>query len=316
VEWTWDQVVVPPGDPGTWDSGRHNMGDVVFDGTTYHMYLVGGPGFTPIDNIWSVGHWEWDDILQTWLADSANPVLVPEPGQWDAGFGSIAVLYDGATFHMWFSAAAGVNEPSYVGYATDADGRGDWTKYAGNPLVGLGPGAPGAWDDYGTVPKTVLVEGSSLRMWYVAFQGGYLDGTWRIGHARSTDGGITWNKEPDTPVLEAKEPWEGNKAYQPTVVRYGDRFAMWYTGYNGVTAALGYAVSPDGLTWTKWPANPVLTPRPGCNTVDSSEVILLGDTAHGWVSNCYDVYHVTAPMVLFADDFESGGTSGWSAAVP
>jgi len=315
VEWTWDQVVVPPGDPGTWDSGRHNPGDVVFDGTTYHMYLMGGPGFTPIEDSWSVGHWTSDAVTGPWVPDDDhNPVLVPEPGQWDGYSVGGAVLYDGAMFHIWYASAAAHLDPCYVGHATSADGS-SWTKdLAHNPLVGLGPGAPGAWDDYGTTPKTVLVEGSSLRMWYFAFQGGYLGGTWRIGHARSTDGGYSWTKDPD-PVLEASEPWEGNKVYSPTVVRYGDRFAMWYTGYNGVTAALGYATSPDGLVWTKEPTNPVLTPV-GCNTVDSSEVILQGHTAHGWVSNCYDVWHVTSTLELFFDDFETSTTDAWSFTMP
>ncbi len=72
----------------------------------------------------------------------------------------------------------------------------------------------------------------------------------------------------------------------------------------------------DRLGWDPDLDNPVLTPLLGCNWADSSEVILQGDTALGWVSNCFDVYHVTAPMVLFADDLESGDTSGWSAAIP
>jgi hypothetical protein len=127
--------------------------------------------------------------------------------------------------------------------------------------------------------------------------------------------GSDWTKDP-FPVLEASELWEGNKVFFPTVVRSGDRLAMWYGGSNGGTSALGYAESSDSLVWTRWPANPVLTPLPGCDLVDSSAVIFDGDTAHGWVSNCSDVYHVTAPMVRFADDFETGGTSLWSQVAP
>ena len=194
--------------------------------------------------------------------DPGNPVLEASPGAWDGGgIGSIAVLHDRAMFHMWYGAGAGNGGAVHVGYATSSDGT-VWTKYGGNPLAGLDPGAPGAWDDYGTLPKTVLVEGPTHRMWYTAFQGGFSGGTWRIGHASSTDGGITWTKGP-TPVLEASQPWEGNKIYFPTVVRYGDRFAMWYSGHSGVTAVIGYAESPDGLLWAKWPANPVLTPVQG-----------------------------------------------------
>jgi hypothetical protein len=317
TDWTWDQIVVSPGDPGSWDSGRHIMGDVVFDGATYHMYLVGGWGSNPIDDSWSVGHWTWNDVDLEWEQDPANPVLSPgAAGAWDAySIGSVAVLYDGGTFHMWYCSGAVHLAPVHVGYATSADGS-VWTKHAGNPVAGLGPGAPGAWDDHGTAPHTVLVEGSSLRVWYFAFQGGYWYHSWRIGHARSTDGGLSWDKDP-IPVLEGTEPWEGNNVYYPTVVRYGDRFAMWYTAFvAGVEAAIGHATSSDGLVWTKWPGNPVLTPLPGCDVVDSSEVILQGDTAHGWVSNCDDVWHVTSDLELFFGNFETGDTGLWSAAVP
>ena len=34
VDWSWQAMVVPPGEPGDWDSYRHQVGDVVFDGTT------------------------------------------------------------------------------------------------------------------------------------------------------------------------------------------------------------------------------------------------------------------------------------------
>jgi predicted GH43/DUF377 family glycosyl hydrolase len=312
VDWTWDQLVVPPAAPGS----RHLLGDVVFDGTTWHMYLIGGLGTTPINNPWTVGHWVWNDLTLVWDEDLANnPVLQAESGQWDGfGIGGIAVLYHGGMFHMWYSSAAAHLAPSFVGYATSPDGS-NWTKDPNNPLAGLGPGSPGAWDDFGTSPKTVFVEGSTHYMWYTAFQGSYSVGTWRIGHAHSTDGGLTWTKETSW-VLEGSEPWEGNKVFFPTVVRSGDRLAMWYGGSDGGISALGYAESTDGLVWTRWPANPVLRPLPGCDFVDSSAVIFDGDTARGWVSNCSDVYHVTAPMVLFADDFETGDTSIWSLTVP
>ena len=38
VDWTYQDLAVGPGNPGSWDSGRHLVGDVVFDGATYHMF--------------------------------------------------------------------------------------------------------------------------------------------------------------------------------------------------------------------------------------------------------------------------------------
>jgi hypothetical protein len=258
-----------------------------------------------------VGHWTSTDGGLTWWKDPYNPVLEPEPGQWDGGsIGSLAVLYQGGMFHMWYGAAAAHLAPTYVGYATSSDGS-SWTKHG--PVAGLEPGPPGSWDDYGMAPGSVLVEGSDLRMWYMAFEGGYWGHPWSIGHARSTDGGLSWVQEPDAPVLEASEPWEGSTLYWPTVVLDGGCYHMWYTG--GASISMGYASSSDGLGWRKWPGNPVLTPV-GCSWLDSLAVLLDGDTIHGWVGNCYDVRAATSSFEVFADDFETGTTDAWSFVMP
>lgn len=312
VEWTWGSLVVPPGPPGSWDPGGHMLGDVVFDGALYHMYLLGGAGTDPLDNPWSVGHWTSPDKV-TWTPDPANPVLEPSPGAWDGySIYHVAVRYDGAVFHMWYGAVPGYHGLGNAGYATNQTGFGDWDKIAG-PLPGLGPGIPASWNGMGPAPSTVLFDGTTHGMWFTSCEGSTW-GTWRIAYAASTDGGLSWTCHQD-PVLQGQESWEGVKLYFPEVVPYGDRFAIWYTGAATV-AAIGYAESRDGLAWNKWPDNPVLSPFSGCNRADSIAVILEGDTAHGWVSHCNDIWYATAPMVLFADGFESGGTSIWSAATP
>jgi hypothetical protein len=275
---------------------------------------VGGHGPDPLDSSYSVGHWSSPDLAGPWDEDDANPVLEPTPGSWD-GYSIIrpAVWYDGATFHMWYGAVDVFHGVVSTGYATDTDGLGDWTKVAG-PLAGLGPGIPGAWADTGAAPGTVLADGTNHGMWFTAFAGGVW-GTWRLGYAASTDGGSSWSCNPD-PVLEGLEPWEGVKVYEEEVVPYGTGFAMWYAGASTSLAQIGFAVSPDGLHWGRWPGNPVLSPLPGCNRVDSIAVLVDGDTVHGWVSNCNDIYYVTSSYEVFSDGFESGGTTLWSLTVP
>ena len=316
VDWTFEELVVPPGPPGSWDSYRHVVQDVVFDGTTYHLYLTGGQTSNPWHSPWHVGHWTWNALTQEWDPDTEhNPVLSPEPGAWD-GYTvySVAVLYDGGVFKMWYGAASEFPGVCSVGYATSSDGS-DWTKQAG-PLPGLFPGAPGTWDDFGMNPSTVLIEGGSYRMWYHAVQGDGSYGTYRIGTATSTDG-ITWTKHPE-PVLVPSEPWEADCVDFPEVIPMGGGYAMWYGGVVwGASVQVGYAVSPDGVHWGKWPDNPVLTPLAGCAAVDALIVIALGDTVYGWTSNCNTTYHVTSPLdVVFFDAFETGDTAIWSVVVP
>ena len=320
VDWTWGDLCVEPGLPGSWDSANHQLGDIVFDGTTYHMYLVGGQTVWSWESPFAVGHWTSTSLDGPWAEDPAgNPVLEPEPGQWD-GFTiyNIAVRYDGASFWMWYGAAAGTwPDPVYVGLATNTDGWGDWDKDPGNPLPGLVPGASGEWDDSGVIPSTVLFVGSVYRMWYTAIKDDGGNGDWSIGYASSTNG-LTWTKYPD-PLLVGTEPWEGDNLYFPVVIPSGGGFAMWYTALVwGQMVNIGYATSPDGLHWGKWPSNPVLTPTPPCDVADSFAVMIEGDTIHGWTNTCdNDIYHVTSPLeVVFFDTFETGDTIIWSNVVP
>ena len=316
VDWAYIETVVPPGEPGTWDSYVHRLGNIVFDGTTYHMFLLGGQTWLPWDSAWAVGHWTLNPLTQEWDEDDANPVLSPEPGHWD-GFTiwDLAVLYEGGVFKMWYGAAAAFPGEGRVGYATSPDGS-DWTKdLANNPLQSLAPGAPGEWDDLGVAPSAVLYDGVGYRMWFVARKDDPGWGTWRLGTATSPDG-ITWTRHPD-PVLVGSLPWEGDLLYFPEVIPYGGGYVMWYTGFGSGPAAIGYAVSPDGIHWGRWPDNPVLSPLPGCNAADSIAVIIESNTVYGWVSNCYHVWFVSSPLdVAFFDHFETGDTAIWSSMVP
>ncbi len=319
VEWTYKAPAVGPGDPGSWNEGRNQLGDVVFDGTTYHMYLIGGPGENPLDNSWSVGHWTWNDALETWVPDPCNPVLEPGAARaWDSfTIGSLAVLYDGAMFKLWYGAAASLHGFGYAGYASNTDGWCDWEKHAGNPLAGLDPGLPGAWDENGSLPSSVLFDGDVYQMWDTSSSGDIWWGTWAIGYATSTDG-LSWTRHPD-PVLEATEPWEEDKVYSPEVVRIDENFVMWYSGLNmsAPGSSMGYAVSPDGIHWAKWPGNPVLTPTPPCAALDTCSMMIKGDMIHGWVRHCDDVTFVTSPLELvYFDSFETGDTSLWTVVVP
>jgi hypothetical protein len=320
VDWSFEEMEIPPGPPGSWDSNRHQVGDVVFDGTTYHMFLLGGQTWLPWDSPWHVGHWTWNALTQNWDEDTEhNPVLSPEPGQWDAfTIYSVAVIYDSdeERFKMWYGATASSLGSSWAGYAESLDGS-VWTKYAGNPLLSLGPGAPGEWDDAGVNPSSVLFDGSEYRVWYHAVKAGGFDwGTWRLGTATSPDG-ITWTKHPD-PVLVGSLPWEDNLLYFPEVIPSGGGYAMWYNGVVwGLESYIGYALSPDGIHWGRWPGNPILSPLPGDIVIEALNVIVEGGTLHGWVNTDNDVWYLTSPLeVVFFDAFETGDTAIWSTVVP
>ncbi|MDP6461722.1 MAG: FlgD immunoglobulin-like domain containing protein [Gemmatimonadota bacterium] len=83
-----------------------------------------------------------------------------------------------------------------------------------------------------------------------------------IGRAVSTDRGVTWSVHP-TPVLTQTEPYELERVDSPSVVRYGGQFVMSYMTESGINFHTSIAFSPDGITWTRHPGNPVITAAPG-----------------------------------------------------
>lgn len=127
------------------------------------------------------------------------------------------------------------------------------TKYSGNPV--LSPGANGTWDDTKVLSPVVLNDGSGLKMWYRGDDDTNPD---QIGLATSTDG-LIWTKNPANPVISPVEAWETNRIEPGAVISDTGIYKMWYTGYDAAwIGRIGYATSPDGVTWTKFGGNPVL----------------------------------------------------------
>jgi len=54
--------------------------------------------------------------------------------------------------------------------------------------------------------------------------------------------------------------WDGRRVIDPVVIKEGGIYKMWYTG-EGLDSKwrIGYATSPDGINWTKYAWNPVLS---------------------------------------------------------
>lgn len=67
---------------------------------------------------------------------------------------------------------------------------------------------------------------------------------------------------PDAPLFTGAGDghWDAKIRERGWVLRDGDRWKMWYTGYDGARTGiklLGYATSPDGLHWTRHAENPL-----------------------------------------------------------
>jgi hypothetical protein len=140
----------------------------------------------------------------------------------------------------------------------------DWKEYAGNPILSAGDQVKSLlWND-----PSVLKEGATYKMW---LSGGDPSNLSRIMvqvyYATSSDG-LHWNIDPQ-PVVRPGPPgsWDDLRIETPAVVKAGGIYHMYYSGMDEQGAkvangSLGHATSPDGIHWTKDPANPVIMSQP------------------------------------------------------
>lgn len=146
---------------------------------------------------------------------------------------------------------------------------GQTSAVRGQMVLNVGQG----WEASHIWKPTVVYDGASFMMWYGGRNSTSLQVD-NIGLATSTDG-ITWTRSQNNPVLKLGPPgsWDCCSVNEPSVIRDGSGYKMWYTGghYTGGTAirAIGLATSTDGVNWTKYPGNPVLSKGPAGSFDDS-----------------------------------------------
>lgn len=120
-------------------------------------------------------------------------------------------------------------------------------SYANNIVLALG--ATGKFDDVALLNPTVLLNGSRFEMWYAGH-----DGSKRtIGHAVSFDGLVWTRYNNGNAVLGTGSAgkFDDEHVDQPSVLKDGSTYRMWYAGYDGAAWRVGYATSPDGIAWTR-----------------------------------------------------------------
>jgi len=119
---------------------------------------------------------------------------------------------------------------------------------------------PTSWDD-SYIGKPCCIRVGEVYYLYYSGDGGGSAKT-GIGVARSNIVS-SFTKEPDPVLTNGSNPfdWDHGGVSQPWVIRLGDTFHMWYTGWSSDNDVyIGHATSQDGLNWTKDPYNPVVHP--------------------------------------------------------
>ncbi len=93
-----------------------------------------------------------------------------------------------------------------------------------------------------------------------------------------------------------KDTWDRTIRERGYILREGDTWHLWYTGYNHNrsdanyrnTMSLGYATSPDGLQWTRHGDNPVFDK----SWTEDMMVVKHGDTYYMFAEGLHDIAHM------------------------
>jgi len=96
-----------------------------------------------------------------------------------------------------------------------------------------------------------------------------------------------------TPLLAGSgtATWDRMVRERGWVMHEDGLWHLWYTGYNDDRASgrfLGYATSPDGFVWTRWPGNPLTTD----GWVEDMCVVKRGDTYYMFAEGRDDIAHL------------------------
>jgi hypothetical protein len=147
-------------------------------------------------------------------------------------------------FKMWYHAGTGAN--SQTNYAESGDGI-NWTCYASNPVIGQGWTQIHGMTKSGATYVTYLVNVS----------------TSNVDRFTSSDG-ITWTLANSNVLTHNTQGWESGTLVNPFVFLDGGTWTMLYQSATaGSGFPMGLATSSDGITWTKYVSNPVLTNAAG-----------------------------------------------------
>lgn len=133
----------------------------------------------------------------------------------------------------------------------------NFARYESNPIIGTGF----AWEDIWVHPYSIIeAEDGSFYMFY----GGA--GGWdpeKVGLATSPDG-VTWTKYSGNPIFGygTSGQWDDAQIAHFQVIHEGNTWKAWYAGRRAGDPRrwqIGYATSNDGITWTRYASNPVLS---------------------------------------------------------
>ncbi len=99
-------------------------------------------------------------------------------------------------------------------------------------------------------------------------------------------------KYTNNPIItyDSNISWKSQHVAGPFVIFDNGIFKMWYSAHNGTRWSIAYATSTDGINWSDYPTNPVLTP-----SLDGTEGHVLTPKIIKNSDNNYFLYYSATP---------------------
>ena len=244
--WTNQGVAISPGLSGSTDSGSVAYEDVLFVGSTFHMWYSGSDS----SGTYAIHHAKSSDG-KAWTPDGVVISAVSEGVS-----GSVydpSVIWDGRQYSMWFSHYDGAH--TWIRMATSSDGL-SWISHG----IVLSPVSNGL-EEGGPRMPSVLRAGSELLMWYTCV--GISPA--HICKAHSFNG-LNWTRDGAVLGPDPRVPGEDAVVSEPDVLALSpNTYRIWYVARGsiyGIFSAIlttGYGLSgtilsvpitiPANFTW-------------------------------------------------------------------
>lgn len=265
-----DNPVVTIGEEGAWDDVSIRFPYVLYHDGLFHMFYTAYRNSTVPQ---AIGYASSEDGIN-WTKYEQNPIFEGSGiGNFD-DFGVnrvVVTVEDDGTWVMYYNGQEEPGVPPFgngIGRATAPSPTGPWTR-SESPV--LETGTLRRWDGGFIFPDSVHKTDEGYVMYYSGAGGAQ----GMVGMATSPDG-IVWTKydDPTTterpfdesdPILRAGVigEWDSQQAWGAGVIQTENGWEMTYTGgstVNGIYQAhIGFAFSEDGVHWTKYEANPVIS---------------------------------------------------------
>ncbi len=206
---------------------------VLKEGATYQMWFHGGFWGGGPEGLWGQIYHATSSDGRSWSIDGVALGLGPL-GAWDDGLLCCPWVMADALggYRMYYTGWDGTTQRIGLAFS---DTPTNFTRYAGNPIINLGP--TGAWDDQGVQQASVVV-GQPWRLYYAGY---HSPNTW-IGVATSWDGN-TWFKSSRNPFLVGDPPpaFDSEQTGGPSYLNDSSGPLLYYNGYDGSNMRIGLA---------------------------------------------------------------------------